>query len=102
MKVIIRLAPIGIFGIVASTIASTGLRGGWWAMRGNLLMLLVGCMLVMALVVNPLIVFVRMRQNPYPLVFTCLRELRITAFFMRSSAANIPVNMELCRRMGLR
>ena len=99
VKAIIRLAPIGIFGIVASTIAATGF--GTLAGYAQLLTLLIGCMLVMALVVNPLIVFLRMRKNPYPLVFTCLRESGITAFFMRSSAANIPVNMELCRRMGL-
>ena len=99
VKAIIRLAPIGIFGIVASTIAATGF--GALAGYAQLLALLIGCMLVMALVVNPLIVFLRMRKNPYPLVFTCLRESGITAFFMRSSAANIPVNMELCRRMGL-
>lgn len=99
VKAVIRFAPLGIFGIVASTIARTGFDTlvGY----ANLLALLVGCMLVMALVVNPLIVFLRMRQNPYPLVFTCLRESGITAFFMRSSAANIPVNMELCRRMNL-
>ncbi|MBO6892968.1 MAG: serine/threonine transporter SstT [Roseibium sp.] len=96
---VIRLAPIGIFGIVASTISETGFD----ALLGyaNLLALLIGCMAVMALVVNPLIVFLRIRQNPYPLVFTCLRESGLTAFFMRSSAANIPVNMELCRRMNL-
>ena len=99
VKAIIRLAPIGIFGIVASTIAATGF--GALVGYANLLALLIGCMLVMALVVNPLIVFLRMRKNPYPLVFTCLRELGITAFFMRSSAANIPVNIELCRRMSL-
>ena len=99
VKAIIRLAPIGIFGIVASTIAATGF--GALVGYANLLALLIGCMLVMALVVNPLIVFLRMRKNPYPLVFTCLRESGITAFFMRSSAANIPVNIELCRRMGL-
>ncbi|MEM9630819.1 MAG: serine/threonine transporter SstT [Pseudomonadota bacterium] len=96
---IIRLAPIGIFGIVASTIAETGF--GTLVGYANLLALLIGCMVFMALVVNPLIVFMRIRQNPYPLVFTCLRESGITAFFMRSSAANIPVNMELCRRMNL-
>lgn len=96
---IIRLAPIGIFGIVAATIAETGFST--LVSYANLLALLIGCMAVMALVVNPLIVFLRIRQNPYPLVFTCLRESGITAFFMRSSAANIPVNMELCRRMGL-
>ncbi|CTQ57421.1 serine/threonine transporter SstT [Roseibium album] len=96
---IIRLAPVGIFGIVASSIAETGI--GTLVGYANLLALLIGCMVVMALVVNPLIVFLRIRQNPYPLVFTCLRESGITAFFMRSSAANIPVNMELCRRMKL-
>jgi serine/threonine transporter len=99
VKAIIRLAPIGIFGIVASTIAATGF--GALVSYANLLALLLGCMLAMALLVNPLIVFLRMRKNPYPLVFTCLRESGITAFFMRSSAANIPVNMELCRRMNL-
>ncbi len=96
---VIRFAPIGIFGIVASTTAATGF--GTLVGYANLLLLLVGCMLVMALVVNPLIVFLRIRQNPYPLVFTCLRESGITAFFTRSSAANIPINMELCRRMNL-
>ncbi len=96
---IIRVAPIGIFGIVASTIAETGFET--LASYGHLLLVLIGCMAFMALVVNPLIVFLRIRKNPYPLVFTCLRESGITAFFMRSSAANIPVNMELCRRMNL-
>ncbi len=96
---IIRIAPIGIFGIVASTIAETGFET--LLSYANLLAVLIGCMLFMALVVNPLIVFLRIGRNPYPLVFTCLRESGITAFFMRSSAANIPVNMELCRRMGL-
>lgn len=96
---IIRVAPIGIFGIVSSTIAETGFAT--LISYGNLLLLLIGCMVVMALVVNPLIVYLRIRQNPYPLVFTCLKESGITAFFMRSSAANIPVNMELCRRMNL-
>ncbi len=96
---IIRVAPIGIFGIVASTIAETGFET--LASYGQLLALLIGCMVFMALVVNPLIVFLRLRKNPYPLVLTCLKESGITAFFMRSSAANIPVNMELCRRMKL-
>ncbi|HEY9037872.1 MAG TPA: serine/threonine transporter SstT [Roseovarius sp.] len=99
VKTVIRFAPIGIFGIVASTIAEAGF--GTLVGYANLLILLVGCMLFMALVVNPLIVFVKMRKNPYPLVFTCLKESGITAFFMRSSAANIPVNLELCRRMKL-
>ncbi len=99
VKTVIRLAPIGIFGIVASTIAETGFET--LAGYANLLALLLGCMLAMALLVNPLLVFLAMRRNPYPLVFTCLKESGITAFFMRSSAANIPVNMELCRRMNL-
>ena len=68
---------------------------------GKLLVVLVGCMLTVALVINPLIVFVLLRKNPYPLVFRCLRESGITAFFTRSSAANIPVNMQLCERLGL-
>ena len=99
VKSVIRMAPIGIFGIVASTTAASGF--GTLVGYANLLILLVGCMLAMALIVNPLIVFLRMRQNPYPLVFTCLKDSGITAFFTRSSAANIPVNMELCRRMNL-
>ncbi|MDS1141984.1 serine/threonine transporter SstT [Pusillimonas sp. SM2304] len=99
VKVVIRFAPIGIFGLIASTIAEAGLD----ALLGyaRLLAVLIGCMLFVALVVNPLIVFARIRSNPYPLVFTCLRESGITAFFTRSSAANIPVNLELCKRLGL-
>jgi serine/threonine transporter len=68
---------------------------------GRLLLVIVGCMLFVALVVNPLFVFWKLRTNPYPLVFTCLRESAVTAFFTRSSAANIPINLELCRRLGL-
>ena len=96
---VIRLAPVGIFGLVAAIVADSGLD----ALLGyaRLLMVLVGCMLFIALVVNPLIVFIRLRHNPYPLVFTCLRESAVTAFFTRSSAANIPVNMRLCKRLGL-
>lgn len=99
VKIIIRLAPLGIFGLVAATVADTGLQ----ALLGyaRLLAVLLGCMLFVALAVNPLIVFARIRSNPYPLVFTCLRESGITAFFTRSSAANIPVNMALCKRLGL-
>src|SRR3546814_6295419 len=67
----------------------------------HLLTVLIGCMLFVALVMNPLIVFWKLRRNPYPLVFTCLRESGITAFFTRSSAANIPVNLELSKRLGL-
>ncbi|MGB3368255.1 MAG: serine/threonine transporter SstT [Acidaminobacteraceae bacterium] len=96
---VIDLAPFGIMGLVFETISVNGLE----ALLGyaNLLALLVGCMLFMALVVNPLIVYVNIRSNPYPLVFRCLRESGITAFFTRSSAANIPVNMTLCDKLGL-
>ena len=96
---VITLAPLGVFGIVASTLASTGL--GALADYLHLLLVLVGSMLFVALVVNPLIVLVVTRRNPYPLVLTCLRESGITAFFTRSSAANIPVNMALCKKLGL-
>ncbi len=99
VKLVIRLAPIGIFGLVASTIAQTGF--GVLLDYAKLLVVLIGCMVFVALVVNPLIVFVKIRHNPYPLVFTCLRESGITAFFTRSSAANIPVNLALCKRLGL-
>ncbi|MDE9445987.1 serine/threonine transporter SstT [Xenorhabdus bovienii] len=99
VRVVIRLAPIGIFGLVASTIATTGFE----ALLGyaRLLAVLLGCMAIVALVVNPLIVYWTIRRNPYPLVFACLRESGVTAFFTRSSAANIPVNMAMCRRMNL-
>jgi Na+/serine symporter len=96
---VIRLAPLGIFGLVAAIVADSGVD----AMVGyvRLLAVLIGCMVFIALVVNPLIVFLKIRQNPYPLVFTCLRESAVTAFFTRSSAANIPVNMRLAKRLGL-
>ncbi|GAA5785281.1 serine/threonine transporter SstT [Chitiniphilus shinanonensis] len=96
---VIRLAPLGILGLVASTLAETGFGTLWGYAR--LLAVLIGGMLLVALVINPLIVFWKLRRNPYPLVFTCLRESGITAFFTRSSAANIPVNLELCRKLGL-
>ena len=96
---VIMLAPLGVFGIVASTLASTGLGALTDYLR--LLAVLVGAMLFVALVVNPLIVLLVSRRNPYPLVLTCLRESGITAFFTRSSAANIPVNMVLCKKLGL-
>ena len=99
VRLVIRLAPLGIFGLVAATLADTGLAT--LLDYARLLAVLLGCMLFMALVGNPLIVFLKTRRNPYPLVFTCLRESGITAFFTRSSAANIPVNMELCQRLGL-
>lgn len=96
---VIRLAPIGVFGLVASTIASTGL--GELLKYVQLLLVLVGSMLFVALVLNPLIVWWKIRSNPYPLVWQCLTESGITAFFTRSSAANIPVNMALCKKLGL-
>lgn len=99
VRLVIRFAPIGIFGLVAGTIAATGFDVLWDYAR--LLAVLLGCMAVMALVVNPLIVWTQIRRNPYPLVFTCLRESGVTAFFTRSSAANIPVNMALAKRLGL-
>ena len=96
---VIQLAPVGIFGLVADSISRNGIEAliGY----GQLLVLLIGCMLFVALIVNPLIVFWKIRSNPYPLVFTCLRESGIYAFFTRSSAANIPVNMNLCRKLEL-
>ncbi|MGB4073246.1 serine/threonine transporter SstT [Pseudomonas sp.] len=99
VKLVIRLAPLGVFGLVAATLAESGMG----ALLGylHLLLVLVGCMLFIALVVNPAIVFFKIRRNPYPLVLTCLRESGLTAFFTRSSAANIPVNLQLCERLGL-
>lgn len=99
VRFIIRLAPIGIFGIVASTFATTGFS----ALIGysHLLAVLLCSMLIIALVVNPLIVLLKTRQNPYPLVLQCLRESGVTAFFTRSSAANIPVNISLCEKLKL-
>jgi serine/threonine transporter len=96
---VIRFAPLGIFGLVAATLGDAGLDAllGY----GHLLLVIVGSMLVVALVVNPLFVFWKLRSNPFPLVFTCLRESGVTAFFTRSSAANIPINLALCKRMGL-
>ncbi|PWW46370.1 serine/threonine transporter SstT [Melaminivora alkalimesophila] len=97
---VIRLAPLGILGLVASTFAEAGTQALWG--YAHLLAVLVGCMLFVALVVNPLIVFGAIRRNPYPLVFTCLRESGVTAFFTRSSAANIPINLALAQRLGLK
>ncbi|WAT31060.1 serine/threonine transporter SstT [Pseudomonas sp. GXZC] len=99
VRVVIRFAPLGIFGLVASTLATSG----FGALLGyaHLLVVLIGCMLFVALAVNPAIVFWKLRRNPYPLVLMCLRESGITAFFTRSSAANIPVNLALSKRLGL-
>ncbi|WP_144979866.1 serine/threonine transporter SstT [Halomonas sp. C22] len=99
VTLVIRLAPIGIFGLVAGTLAESGMQA--LLNYAQLLGVIVGCMLFVALVSNPLLVYLVTRQNPYPLVFTCLRGSAITAFFTRSSAANIPVNLELCRRLKL-
>ncbi|MDN7246065.1 serine/threonine transporter SstT [Planococcus shenhongbingii] len=96
---VIKLAPLGIMGLVIESITANGLES--LLSYGKLLALLIGCMLFVALVVNPLIVYINIRRNPYPLVFRCLRESGITAFFTRSSAANIPVNMTLCEKLGL-
>ena len=91
VKVVIRFAPLGIFGLVASTLATTGFETLWGYAQ----------LLLVALVINPLLVFWKIRRNPYPLVMTCLRESGVYAFFTRSSAANIPVNMALCEKLNL-
>lgn len=96
---VIDFAPLGIMGLVFDAIATNGI--GALMSYGKLLAVLLGCMVFVALVVNPIIVYVNIRQNPFPLVFMCLRESGITAFFTRSSAANIPVNMSLCEKLGL-
>ena len=96
---IIQFAPIGIMGLVFTSVSESGL--GIFTEYGQLIVLLVGCIAFVAFVTDPIIAAVALRRNPYPLVFTCLRESGITAFFSRSSAANIPVNMELCERLGL-
>lgn len=96
---VINCAPFGILGLMYTAVATSGPE--IFAKYGQLVALLVGTMLFVALVVNPLIVFIVLRHNPYPLVFRCLRQSGITAFFTRSSAANIPVNLELCKELGL-
>ena len=96
---IIKFAPLGVMGLVFDSIAVSGL--GTLLEYGKLILLLVGTMFFDALVVNPIIVYFNTRQNPYPLVLKCLKDSGITAFFTRSSAANIPVNMRLCEELGL-
>jgi len=96
---VISFAPLGIMGLVFDVIATNGIES--LLSYGQLLVVLIGCMIFVALVVNPIIVFLTIRKNPFPLVFMCLRESGITAFFTRSSAANIPVNMSLCEKLGL-
>lgn len=99
VRIIIRFAPLGVFGLVASTLAETGFAE--LLNYVHLLLVLVCCMLIVALVINPLLAFCVMRKNPYPLVFTSLKDSAIPAFFTRSSAANIPVNMEICKRLKM-
>lgn len=96
---VIQLAPFGIMGLIFSSINEYGLS--IFVDYGKLILVLVGCMLTVAFVINPFVVFLCLKKNPYPLLFTCLRESGITAFFTRSSAANIPVNMALCEKLGL-
>ena len=96
---VINFAPFGIMGLVFTAVSTSGLD--IFTEYGKLLLILVGCMLVSALVVNPIMAFIVMHKNPYPLVFKCLKESGVTAFFTRSSAANIPVNMSLCEKLGL-
>lgn len=96
---IINLAPLGVMGLVFQSISSNGL--GIFSDYGKLLLLLVGCMLAVALIVDPLIAAICLKRNPYPLVLRCFKESGLTAFFTRSSAANIPINMALCERLGL-
>ena len=99
VKIVISCAPFGIMGLVYTTVSENGV--GVFASYGELIMVLLGSMFFVALVVNPIIVFFMIKENPYPIVFRCLKDSGITAFFTRSSAANIPVNMELCRDLGL-
>ena len=96
---VINLAPFGIMGLVFTTVAETGLEA--LLSYGRIILVLVGCMLIVAFIVNPIIVFLNIRQNPYPLVFKCIKDSGIVAFFTRSSAANIPVNLSLCESLGL-
>jgi serine/threonine transporter len=99
VRIVIRLAPIGIFGLVAGNLAESGMSAlGNYA---RILTVLLSSMLIMALIINPLIVWLKTRSNPYPIVITALRESGVTAFFTRSSAANIPVNLALCERLDL-
>lgn len=99
VKWVINCAPFGIMGLIFTVISQQGLEA--LLSYGKLILVLVGSMAVVALVINPIIVFLCIRKNPYPLIFTTLKESFITAFFTRSSAANIPVNMELCKKLGL-
>lgn len=99
VKWVIQFAPFGILGLVFSSVSENGLEV--FTTYGQLLLLLVGCMLANTLIFNPLISFLMLKENPYPLLFTCLKESGLNAFFTRSSAANIPINMALCKKLGL-
>ena len=99
IKWVINCAPFGIMGLVFATVSTTGVKA--FASYGRVILVLVGCMFFVVLVLNPLIVFLCIRKNPYPLVFKCLKVSGVMAFFTRSSAANIPVNMSLCEELGL-
>ncbi|MWP62637.1 serine/threonine transporter SstT [Gilliamella sp. Pas-s25] len=99
VRIIIRFAPLGVFGLIASTLAETGFDE--LKKYAHLLIVLVSCMVIVALVINPLLAYLVMRKNPYPLVFTALKESAIPAFFTRSSAANIPVNIEICKKYNM-
>ena len=99
VKWIIQFAPFGILGLVFSAVAESGLD--IFTTYGKLILLLVGCMLFNTLVMNPLWSFLATRKNPYPLLWTCLKESGLNAFFTRSSAANIPINMALCKKLEL-
>lgn len=99
VKWVIQFAPFGILGLVFTSVSESGLEV--FATYGHLVLLLVGCMLANTLIFNPLISFLMLRRNPYPLLFTCLKESGLQAFFTRSSAANIPINMNLCKKLGL-
>lgn len=99
VKWVIQFAPFGILGLVFSSVSESGLEV--FTTYGQLVLLLVSCMLLGALLFNPLISWAMLRRNPYPLLFKCLKESGLNAFFTRSSAANIPINMALCRKLGL-
>lgn len=99
VKWVIQFAPFGILGLVFRSVSVSGLEV--FTTYGQLLLLLVGCMMANTLIFNPLISYIMLRRNPYPLLFTCLKESGLQAFFTRSSAANIPINMNLCKKLGL-
>lgn len=99
VKLIIEFTPFGVMGLIYGSIETSG--GSSLVSYGKILFLLLGCMGTIAFIINPIIAFIMIQKNPYPLVFTCLKESGLTAFFTRSSAANIPVNMNLCEKLGL-